>query len=52
MLWYFSSGSLVAFSGLNLITKFLKIPKNCENQKKNQKIKKKFFSIFNLEKNI
>ena len=27
MLGYFSSGSLVAFSGLNLITKFLKIKK-------------------------
>ena len=46
MLGYFSSGSSVAFSGLNLITKFLKIPKNCENQKKNAfqfLIKKKIF---------
>jgi hypothetical protein len=45
MLGYFSSGSLVAFSGLNLMTKFLKIPKDCENQKKKNKIKSFQFLI-------
>ena len=53
MLGYFSSGSSVAFSGLNLVTKFLKIQKNCKNSKK-IKIKKikNAFKFLISEKNI
>ena len=46
MLGYFSSGSSVAFSGFNLIPKFLEFPKNCEKKKKN------VFKFVNLERNI
>ena len=48
MLGYFSSGSLVAFSGLNLTTKFLKIPKNSEKKKKmlfNFLFRKKYLNV-------
>ena len=44
MLGYFSSGSSVDFSGLNLITKFLKIQKHCK--------KKNAFKFLISEKNI
>jgi hypothetical protein len=52
MLGGFSFGSSVAFSWLNLITKFLKIQKNCKNPKKKEKKKKNAFKFLISEKNI